>query len=148
MASSKLIAGLFLALALLVATTPQPTRATRADPTPSPAPSSSPSEPPATPYCISWFMVMTLCMDFLTDAAVAAPSSGCCKGLQWVVDAAPMCLCYAKSGEIDNLMPANTDFSRVADLPSTCEVTLPVEALSECETEPVPPLMPPSPPAA
>ncbi|KAG2649498.1 hypothetical protein PVAP13_1NG100600 [Panicum virgatum] len=144
MASSKLIAGLFLALALLVATTLQPSVASRSEPTsPSPAPSSSPS-----PYCISWFMAMTPCMDFLTDATVAAPSSGCCKGLQWVVDAAPMCLCYAKNGEIDNLMPANTDFTRVADLPSTCGVALPVEALSECETEPVPPLMPPSPPAA
>ncbi|PAN04728.1 hypothetical protein PAHAL_1G087500 [Panicum hallii] len=148
MASSKLIAGLFLALALLVANTPQPSGATRAEPTPSPAPSSSLSEPPATPYCISWFMVLTPCMDFLTDASVAEPSSGCCKGLEWVVDAAPMCLCYARNGEIDNLMPANTDFSRVADLPSTCGVTLPVEALSECETEPVPPLIPPSPPAA
>ena len=135
MASSKLIAGLFLALALLVATTPQPSGATRVLPTPSPAPSSSPSEPPATTYCISWFMAMTPCMNFLTDATVAAPSSGCCKGLQWVVDAAPMCLCYAKNGEIDNLMPANTDFTRVADLPSTCGVALPVEALSECESE-------------
>ncbi|PUZ74685.1 hypothetical protein GQ55_1G085400 [Panicum hallii var. hallii] len=143
MASSKLIAGLFLALALLVANTPQPSGATRAEPTPSPAPSSSPS-----PYCISWFMGMSPCMDFLTDASVAAPSSGCCKGLQGLVDGAPMCLCYAKNGDIDNLMPANTDFSRVADLPSTCDVALPVEALSECETEPVPPLMPPSPPAA
>ena len=78
---------------------------------------------------------MTPCMDFLTDGSMAEPSSGCCKGLQWVVDAAPMCLCYAKNGEIDNLMPANTDFTRVADLPSTCGVELPVEALSECESE-------------
>ena len=78
---------------------------------------------------------MTPCMDFLTDAGVAEPSSGCCKGLQWVVDAAPMCLCYAKNGEIDNLMPANTDFSRLADLPSTCGVALPVETLSKCQSE-------------
>ncbi|RLN09015.1 hypothetical protein C2845_PM11G00130 [Panicum miliaceum] len=131
MASSKLVAGLFLALALLIATTPQPSGAARSEPTPAPAPLSSPSQ-----YCISSLMAMTPCMDFLTDGSVAAPSSGCCKGLQWVVDAAPMCLCYAKNGEIDNLMPANTDFSRVADLPSTCGVTLPVEALSECERRP------------
>ncbi|RCV12973.1 hypothetical protein SETIT_2G309700v2 [Setaria italica] len=149
MGSSKLIAALFLALALAVATTSQATRAEPPSLALALAPSPSPSAPPepATTSCMSWFMGMTPCMDFFTDADVAAPSSTCCKGLESLVDGAAVCLCHAMNGDIDNFMPANTDFSRVSDLPATCGVALPVETLSECYTEPVPPLLPPSPAA-
>nr|CAB3502498.1 unnamed protein product [Digitaria exilis] len=139
MGSSKLAAGaLFLAVALLVATALPPSAATsRGEPTTSsPAPAPGPGAPqPAATSCMPWFMGMTPCMDFFTDADVKAPSGSCCKGLQALVDGEPICLCHAMNGDIDNLMPASTDFSRVADLPSTCGVALPVEALSECESE-------------
>ncbi|CAL5086819.1 unnamed protein product [Urochloa decumbens] len=153
MASSKLVAALLLALALAAATTPQPSQAARAEPccdddSESPAPSPSPGGAPGTASsCMSWFMGMTPCMDFFTDAGVEAPSSSCCKGLESLVDGAAICLCHAMNGDIDNYMPASTDFSRVSDLPSTCGVALPAETLSKCSTEPVPPLIPPSPPA-
>ncbi|XP_039825300.1 non-specific lipid-transfer protein C6-like [Panicum virgatum] len=140
MASSKLVASLFLALALVVATTPQPSQAARAEPgccgTPSPAPSPEASPPEqATASCVSWFLGMTPCMDFFTDASVPAPSSACCRGLESLVDGAAVCLCHAMNGDIDNLMPANTDFTRVSDLPATCGVALPVETLSKCGSE-------------
>ena len=139
MASSKLVASLFLALALVVATAPGPSQAARAEPgccAPSPAPSPSPGEEQATASsCVSWFMGMTPCLDFLTDASVPAPSSTCCRGLESLVDGAAVCLCHATNGDIDNLMPANTDFTRVADLPATCGVALPVETLSKCQSE-------------
>ncbi|CAN6211567.1 unnamed protein product [Urochloa humidicola] len=149
MASSKLVAAaaVLLALALVAATAPHPSQAARAEPccddeSESPAPSPSPGTASS---CMSWFMGMTPCMDFFTDAGVAAPSSSCCKGLESLVDGAAICLCHAMNGDIDNYMPASTDFSRVSDLPSTCGVALPVETLSMCSTEPVPPLIPPSP---
>ncbi|CAN6205036.1 unnamed protein product [Urochloa humidicola] len=154
MASSKLVAAVLLALALVAATAPHPSQAARAEPccddeSESPAPSPSPGAPPATASsCMSWFMGMTPCMDFFTDAGVAAPSSSCCKGLESLVDGAAICLCHAMNGDIDNYMPASTDFSRVSDLPSTCGVALPVETLSMCSTEPVPPLIPSSPPSS
>jgi hypothetical protein len=139
MGSSKLVAALFLALALAATTT----QATRAEPSlalalaPSPSPSSAPSDQPSatTSSCLSWFMGMTPCMDFLTDADVEAPSGTCCKGLESLVDGAAVCLCHAMNGDIDNFMPANTDFSRVSDLPATCGVSLPAETLSKCHTK-------------
>ncbi|CAN6181007.1 unnamed protein product [Urochloa humidicola] len=149
MASSQLIAALLLTLALAAAAMPQPSQAAMADDeslAPSPAPGELPPAP-GTSSCMSWFMGMTSCMDFFTDAGVAAPSSSCCKGLESLVDGAAICLCHAVNGDIDNYMPASTDFNRVSDLPSTCGVALPVETLSNCYTEPVPPLIPPSPPA-
>ena len=139
MASSKLVASLFLALALVVATAPEPSQAARAEPgccAPSPAPSPSPGEEQATASsCVSWFMGMTPCRDFFTDASVPAPSRACCRGLESLVDGAAVCLCHAMNGDIDNLMPANTDFTRVSDLPATCGVALPVETLSKCGSE-------------
>ncbi|CAN6218766.1 unnamed protein product [Urochloa humidicola] len=149
MASSNLIAALLLALALAAATMPQPSQAIMADdepPAPSPSLGALPPAP-GTSSCMSWYMGMTPCMDFFTDAGVTAPSSSCCKGLESLVDGAAICLCHAMNGDIDNYMPASTDFSRVSDLPSACGVVLPVETLSKCYTEPVPPLIPPSPPA-
>ncbi|RLM86240.1 hypothetical protein C2845_PM04G24190 [Panicum miliaceum] len=77
-------------------------------------------------------------MDFFTDASVPAPSSTCCRGLESLVDGAAVCLCHAMNGDIDNLMPANTDFTRVSDLPAACGVALPVETLSKCERKPPP----------
>ncbi|CAN6222254.1 unnamed protein product [Urochloa humidicola] len=142
MASSQLIAALLLTLALAAANMPQPSQAAMADDE-----SLAPSPAPGTSSCMSWFMGMTSCMDFFTDAGVAAPSSSCCKGLESLVDGAAICLCHAVNGDIDNYMPASTDFSRVSDLPSICGVALPVETLSKCYSEPVPPLIPPSPPA-
>ncbi|XP_025801672.1 non-specific lipid-transfer protein C6-like [Panicum hallii] len=147
MASSKLVAGLFLALALVVATTPHPSQTTRSlaehgccgTPSPAPPPDASPpGQEPATASCMSWFMGMTPCMDFFTDASVPAPSSACCRGLESLVDGAAVCLCHAMNGDIDNLMPANTDFTRVSDLPAACGVALPVERLSKCERKPPP----------
>ncbi|CAO2039551.1 unnamed protein product [Urochloa humidicola] len=148
MAPSQLIAAL-LALTLAAATMPQPSQAAMVDDE-SLAPSPTPGAlPPAsgTSSCMPWFMGMTPCMDFFTDPDVATPSSSCCKGLESLVDGATICLCHAMNGDIDNYMPASTDFNRVSDLPSTCGVALPMETLSKCYSEPVPPLIPPSPPA-
>ncbi|CAN6273393.1 unnamed protein product [Urochloa humidicola] len=147
MASFQLIATL-LALVLVATTMSQPSQAAMADDeslVPSPMLGAL---PPAsgTSSCMSWFMEMTPCMNFFTDPGVVTPSSSCCKGLESLVDGAAICLCHVMNGDINNYMPASTDFSRVSDLPSTCGVALPMETLSKCYTELVPPLIPPSPP--
>ncbi|KAL6611298.1 hypothetical protein ACP70R_039226 [Stipagrostis hirtigluma subsp. patula] len=120
-------------------------------PSSSPAAVTSSPSPPAQPTeCMTPLMGLTPCMDYLTNAGgVQAPPSTCCDGFRALVRDAPICLCHGLNGDINRIMPAPMDFMRMMSLPATCGVALPLQALSQCSTGPVPPLKAaPSPAAA
>ncbi|KAL6631361.1 hypothetical protein ACP70R_028211 [Stipagrostis hirtigluma subsp. patula] len=177
MASSKLIV-LFLAFAVAAAATLQPSDARvqpaaanqeadgevlhpstfgshhhGAPPPPrspaGPPAASSPPSPPAQPTeCLTPLIGMMTCMDYLTNITVLTPPGTCCDGLKSVIKDAPICLCHGMNGDMNKLMPRPIDPIRMLILPLACGTLLPLQTIFSCNTQAVPPLMPPSPPMA
>ncbi|KAF0906967.1 hypothetical protein E2562_013547 [Oryza meyeriana var. granulata] len=60
----------------------------------------------------------------------------CCGGLRSVVDEAPMCLCHAVTGDINQIMPEPINAGRIiSSLPIACRVRLPLQKLAQCSSE-------------
>nr|TKV94456.1 hypothetical protein SEVIR_9G296300v2 [Setaria viridis] len=159
MASCKLVA-LFFAFAVVVATTVQPSEArSRGDqllypstfhntPPYSAVPSHLSSPPPSSPpaqltECMTPLIGMIPCMDYLTNLTVPAPPTECCNGLKSIIRDAPICLCHGMTGDMNDLMPLPIDPVRMIILPLACGAMLPLQTLFSCNTQQVPPIMPP-----
>ncbi|TKW30923.1 hypothetical protein SEVIR_2G070432v4 [Setaria viridis] len=165
MASRKLVA-LFSAFAVVAATTVQPSEAriggdqllhpSTFHNTPPQSPSSSggavpphlssppPPSPPAQPTeCLTPLIGMMPCMNYLTNLTVLAPPAKCCDGLKSIIHDAPICLCHGMTGDMNDLMPVPIDPVRMIILPLACGAMLPLQTLFSCNTQQVPPIMPP-----
>ncbi|RCV18631.1 hypothetical protein SETIT_3G317300v2 [Setaria italica] len=165
MASRKLVA-LFFAFAVVAATTVQPSEAriggdqllhpSTFHNTPPQSPSSSggavpphllsppPPSPPAQPTeCLTLLIGMMPCMNYLTNLTVLAPPAECCDGLKSIIRDTPICLCHGMTGDMNNLMPLPIDPVRMIILPLTCGAMLSLQTLFSCNTQQVPPIMPP-----
>uniref|UniRef100_K4ALH5 Bifunctional inhibitor/plant lipid transfer protein/seed storage helical domain-containing protein n=1 Tax=Setaria italica TaxID=4555 RepID=K4ALH5_SETIT len=86
---------------------------------------------------------MMPCMDYLTNLTVLAPPAECCDGLKSVIRDAPICLCHGMTGDMNDLMPLPIDPVRMIILPLACGAMLPLQTLFSCNTQQVPPIMPP-----
>ncbi|VAH28321.1 unnamed protein product [Triticum turgidum subsp. durum] len=82
------------------------------------------------------------------NTGVATPPAACCGAFKSLVDNAPICLCHGLNGDINKIMPAPMDFMRMMSLPGNCAVPLPMQTIAQCATASVPPLDPPTAPAA
>ncbi|RCV45070.1 hypothetical protein SETIT_9G423400v2 [Setaria italica] len=113
------------------------------------------SPPPPLPpaqltECMTPLIGMMPCMDYLTNLTVLAPPAeccdslkSCCDGLKSVIRDAPICLCHGMTGDMNDLMPLPIDPVRMIILPLACGAMLPLQTLFSCNTQQVPPIMPP-----
>ncbi|RCV09906.1 hypothetical protein SETIT_2G067600v2 [Setaria italica] len=149
MASRKLVA-LFFAFAVVATTTVQPSEAriggdqllhpSTFHNTPPQSPSSSGGAPTE---CLTPLIGMMPCMNYLTNLTVLAPPVECCDGLKSIIRNAPICLCHGMTGDMNDLMPVPIDPVRMIILPLACGAMLPLQTLFSCNTQQVPPIMPP-----
>ncbi|KAL6838593.1 hypothetical protein ACP4OV_031550 [Aristida adscensionis] len=159
MSSSKLVA-LMIAFALAAATL-QPSEAriqglkpdcadqdAAAPSSPGSPPVSVPSPPAQPTECLTPLMGMMTCMGYLTNITVMTPPTDCCDGLKSVIKDAPICLCHGMNGDMNSLMPRPIDPIRMLMLPLACGALPPLEAIFSCNTQQVPPIMPPSTPVS
>ncbi|PUZ61664.1 hypothetical protein GQ55_4G295000 [Panicum hallii var. hallii] len=107
--------------------------------------SAPPPPPPPLTECMTPLIGMVPCMDYLTNLTVLTPPAACCDGLKAVIRGAPICLCHGMNGGMNSLMPRPIDPLRMVVLPLTCGAMLPLETLLSCNTQHVPPIMPPMP---
>ncbi|RCV06595.1 hypothetical protein SETIT_1G175500v2 [Setaria italica] len=164
--ASRMLVTLFFAFAVVAAMTVQPSEAriggdqllhpSTFHNTPPQSPSSSsgtvpphllsppPPSPPAQPMeCLTSLIGMMPCMNYLTNLTVLAPPAECCDGLKSIIHDAPICLCHGMTGDMNDLMPLPIDPVRMIILPLTCGAMLPLQTLFSCNTQQVPPIMPP-----
>uniref|UniRef100_A0A0D9WYN2 Bifunctional inhibitor/plant lipid transfer protein/seed storage helical domain-containing protein n=1 Tax=Leersia perrieri TaxID=77586 RepID=A0A0D9WYN2_9ORYZ len=110
------------------------------------SPDNKPQDPsPAAPAndCFAPLVGLVSCFDYLNDPSATTPMESCCGAFGSVVDEAPMCLCHAITGDISQIMPEPVNAARIVSLlPRACGVGLPLQKLTHCSTEPVPPLFP------
>ncbi|XP_062232877.1 uncharacterized protein LOC133930236 [Phragmites australis] len=106
--------------------------------------SSSPP-PPQLTECMTPLVGMMPCMDYLTNITVLTPPGECCDGFKSIVSDAPICLCHGMNGDMNQFMPKPIDPVRMAILPLACGTMLPLQTLFMCNSQSVPPLMPPTP---
>ncbi|KAL5198052.1 hypothetical protein ABZP36_001564 [Zizania latifolia] len=111
------------------------------DPVPAaPLPSPAPPGPAGPAECLPSLKRLAPCMDYLSTVATAsAPSRSCCHRFQSVVDKAPICLCHAINGDINDInsdvFTNPIDLARMMSLPAACGVALPMETLAKCSSE-------------
>ncbi|KAF8715944.1 hypothetical protein HU200_026909 [Digitaria exilis] len=167
MASSSKLLALFLAFAVAAAAL-QPSEAARVvqshqrcNCNPPVAPGSHEPEKPLIPApgsttppqqqqqqpteCMTPLQSMAACTGYLTNLTVAAPPSECCDGVRAVVRDAPICLCHGINGGMSQFLPSPVDPLRMAVLPLACGTVLPIQTLLMCNSQQVPPIMPPAP---
>nr|CAB3464868.1 unnamed protein product [Digitaria exilis] len=95
--------------------------------------------------CMTPLQSMAACTGYLTNLTVAAPPSECCDGVRAVVRDAPICLCHGINGGMSQFLPSPVDPLRMAVLPLACGTVLPIQTLLMCNSQQVPPIMPPAP---
>lgn len=73
--------------------------------------------------CRTPLLKMMPCAGFLTDSSVTAPSSACCEGFSAVgMDGAAICYCRLVNGDIQQLLPAPMNFTRMFSLTDECGI--------------------------
>ncbi|CAM0882074.1 unnamed protein product [Alopecurus aequalis] len=105
-----------------------------------------PASPPPPAECLTPLSQMIPCVDYLTNITVVTPPSMCCDGLKSVITNAPICLCHGMNGDMSTLFPKPIDPIRMLILPLRCGTMLPLRTLLTCNTQAVPPLLPPTTP--
>ncbi|KAL5221826.1 hypothetical protein ABZP36_026539 [Zizania latifolia] len=116
-------------------------------PHPNPLGSGSQPSPPQPTQCMTPLMSVLPCADYLTNATVLTPPSTCCDGFRSLVNTAPICLCHGMNGDLNSFLPKPVDPMKMMMLPLTCGALPPIQTLFMCNTQAVPPLMPPKAPA-
>ncbi|KAJ1279987.1 hypothetical protein BS78_04G197700 [Paspalum vaginatum] len=101
--------------------------------------------PPQPTECMTSLVGMLPCMDYLTNITVLTPPGQCCDGLKSIIKDAPICLCHGMNGDMNKFLPKPVDPVRMMILPLTCGTTLPIQTLFMCNSQQVPPIMPPIP---
>ncbi|KAJ1283015.1 hypothetical protein BS78_03G095300 [Paspalum vaginatum] len=101
--------------------------------------------PPQPTECMTSLVGMLPCMDYLTNITVLTPPSQCCDGLKSIIKDAPICLCHGMNGDMNKFLPKPIDPIRMMILPLTCGTMLPIQTLFTCNSQQVPPIMPPIP---
>ncbi|KAG0518608.1 hypothetical protein BDA96_09G190500 [Sorghum bicolor] len=102
--------------------------------------------PPAQPQpteCMTPLAGMVPCTDYLTNITVLTPPGECCDGLRSVISDAPICLCHGMNGNMNQFLPKPVDPIRMLILPLACGTVLPLQTLFACNSQQVPPIMPP-----
>ncbi|TKW26604.1 hypothetical protein SEVIR_3G200900v4 [Setaria viridis] len=107
-------------------------------------PGTSPS-PPAPAECMTPLSAMMPCTDYLTNMTVLTPPGECCDGLKTIIRDAPICLCHGMNGGLNQFLPKPVDPLRMNVLPLACGTVLPIQTLFMCNSNQVPPIMPPTP---
>ncbi|TKW29766.1 hypothetical protein SEVIR_3G417240v4 [Setaria viridis] len=107
-------------------------------------PGTSPS-PPAPAECMTPLSAMMPCTDYLTNMTVLTPPGQCCDGLKTIIRDAPICLCHGMTGGLNQFLPKPVDHLRMTALPLACGTVLPIQTLFMCNSNQVPPIMPPTP---
>ncbi|CAN6337229.1 unnamed protein product [Urochloa humidicola] len=111
-----------------------------------PGTSTSTSPPPPPPAeCMTPLAAMMPCTDYLTNITVLTPPGECCDGLRGVIRDAPICLCHGMNGGMNQFLPSPVDPLRMALLPLVCGTMMPIQTLLMCNSNQVPPIMPPTP---
>ncbi|XP_066367932.1 non-specific lipid transfer protein GPI-anchored 4-like [Miscanthus floridulus] len=106
---------------------------------------SSTPQPPQPTECMTPLAGMLLCTDYLTNITVLTPPGECCDGLKSVIRDAPICLCHGMNGDMNQFLPKPVDPIRMLILPLACGTMLPLQTLFACNSQQVPPIMPPTP---
>ncbi|CAN6332564.1 unnamed protein product [Urochloa humidicola] len=101
------------------------------------------SPPPA--ECMTPLSAAMPCMDYLTNITVLTPPGECCDGIKAVIRDAPICLCHGMNGGMNQFLPNPVDPLRMAVLPLVCGTMMPIQTLLMCNSNQVPPIMPPTP---
>ncbi|XP_051221567.1 uncharacterized protein [Lolium perenne] len=122
-----------------------PTAGTPAAPGLPGLPTSSPPPPPPA-ECLTPLTQMIPCLDYLTNITVFTPPDMCCDGLKSIITNAPICLCHGMNGDMSKLFPTPIDPIRMLILPLRCGTMLPLRTLFSCNSQSVPPLLPPTTP--
>ncbi|KAF8668983.1 hypothetical protein HU200_052195 [Digitaria exilis] len=100
--------------------------------------------------CLPHVMKMVpACTGFLTNSSVTAPPSTCCDGYHAVLDnGGGICYCHMVNRDIQKLLPAPMNVTRMLSLPEDCGLGYTLDALAKnCGSFDVPPMTTPSPPA-
>ncbi|KAJ1272243.1 hypothetical protein BS78_06G187300 [Paspalum vaginatum] len=105
---------------------------------------SSPPQPQPT-ECMMPLVGMLPCADYLTNTTVLTPPGECCDGLKSIIRDAPICLCHGMNGDMNKFLPKPVEPIRMTILPLACGTMLPIQTLFLCNSQQVPPIMPPSP---
>ncbi|CAL5095569.1 unnamed protein product [Urochloa decumbens] len=109
-------------------------------------PGTTTSPPPPPPAeCMTPLSAVVPCMDYLTNITVLTPPGECCDGLKGVIRDAPICLCHGMNGGMNQFLPSPVDPLRMAVLPLVCGTIMPIQTLLMCNSNQVPPIMPPTP---
>ncbi|XP_004963266.2 non-specific lipid-transfer protein-like protein At2g13820 [Setaria italica] len=87
---------------------------------------------------------MMPCTDYLTNMTVLTPPGQCCDGLKTIIRDAPICLCHGMTGGLNQFLPKPVDHLRMTALPLACGTVLPIQTLFMCNSNQVPPIMPPT----
>jgi len=98
--------------------------------------------------CRTPLLKMMPCADFLTNSSVTAPSSSCCEGFDAVgMDGAAICYCRVANGDIQQLLPAPMNFTRMLLLNAECGISyFGLDALAKnCDRIDAPPMTVPPP---
>ncbi|CAN6176498.1 unnamed protein product [Urochloa humidicola] len=91
------------------------------------------------------------CTGFLTNSSVTEPPTSCCEGVKEVSHLeAAICYCHVANGDIQKLLPAPVNTTRMLSITTECGMNIRLEALAkDCDTfDDVPPMtVPGSPPS-
>ncbi|KAF0908369.1 hypothetical protein E2562_025049 [Oryza meyeriana var. granulata] len=102
-------------------------------PLPSPGTTWPPSPPRPPTECLTSFIELLPCVDYLTNAtAPAVPPSTCCAGFRSLVSSALICLCHGINGDMSRLLSRPIDPVRMVLLPAMCSTMLPPQSLFMC----------------
>ncbi|CAN6346355.1 unnamed protein product [Urochloa humidicola] len=101
--------------------------------------------PPPPPECMTPLSAAMPCMDYLTNITVLTPPGECCDGIKGIIREAPICLCHGMNGGMNQFLPNPVDPLRMAVLPLVCGTMMPIQTLLMCNSNQVPPIMPPTP---
>ncbi|OEL12752.1 hypothetical protein BAE44_0026229 [Dichanthelium oligosanthes] len=91
------------------------------------------------------------CTGYLTNISVTLPPSSCCEGFNGIThQLAGICYCHVANGDIQKLLPAPMNFTRMFAIPDLCGAFVGLHAFAEhCgeEGDGVPPMTLPPPPS-
>ncbi|CAN6200106.1 unnamed protein product [Urochloa humidicola] len=100
--------------------------------------------------CRTPLLKMLPCAGFLAmNSSVAVPPSACCEGADAVgMQGEAICYCRVVDGEIQQILPAPMNFTRMFSLTDECGLKFRLDGLAEhCDRDGAPPMTLPSPPA-
>ena len=73
--------------------------------------------------CRTPLLKMMPCAGFLTNSSVTAPSRACCDGFSAIgMDGEAICYCRLVNGDIQQLLPAPMNFTRMFSLTDACGI--------------------------